>query len=78
MSKLFRSNRSQAVRLPKDAEFPADVSEVDVVVEGNTRRLVPKVKSKDWAAYFASRSLADPDFLNDRLQGEDDEREPLD
>ena len=78
MSKLFRSNQSQAVRLPKDAEFPPEVSEVDVVVEGNTRRLVPRKKGKDWAAYFAGQTLADPDFLSDRMQGEAEDREPLD
>ncbi len=78
MAKLFRSNRSQAIRLPKAAEFPPEVTEVEIIVEGNTRRLVPKRNVKDWAAYFASRSLADSDFLEDRLQGEADEREAFD
>ncbi len=38
---LFRSNRSQAVRLPKDVAFPAGVREVAVLREGQRRIIVP-------------------------------------
>ena len=38
---LFRSNRSQAVRLPKDVAFPANVHEVTVLRDGARRIIVP-------------------------------------
>lgn len=39
---IFKSNRSQAVRLPKAVAFPDDVKEVRVIKEGKSLRLVPK------------------------------------
>jgi antitoxin VapB len=38
---IFRSNRSQAVRLPKDVAFPDDVKQVAVLREGKRRVIVP-------------------------------------
>ena len=38
---LFRSNRSQAVRLPKAVSFPEGVREVRVVKDGKGRLIVP-------------------------------------
>ena len=40
-TKLFRSNRSQAVRLPKEVAFPDDVKEVDIRREGKRRVIAP-------------------------------------
>jgi len=40
-TKLFRSNRSQAVRLPKDVAFPEGVSEVTILRDGKRRIVVP-------------------------------------
>ena len=40
-TKLFMSNRSQAVRLPKDVAFPPGVTEVVILREGNRRVIVP-------------------------------------
>ena len=40
-TKLFRSNRSQAVRLPKDVAFPEGVKEVTVLRDGRRRIIVP-------------------------------------
>jgi antitoxin VapB len=60
MARIFRSNRSQALRLPKAAEFPPDVSDVDVLVEGERRVLVPK--RRGWAQYFASRQRLSANF----------------
>ncbi len=40
-STIFRSNRSQAVRLPKDVAFPEGVKEVTVLREGQRRVIVP-------------------------------------
>jgi antitoxin VapB len=41
LTKLFQSNRSQAVRLPKDVAFPAGVDEVRVLRDGKRRVIVP-------------------------------------
>jgi antitoxin VapB len=38
---VFRSNRSQAVRLPKDVAFPTDVKQVTVLRDGKRRIIVP-------------------------------------
>jgi antitoxin VapB len=38
---LFRSNRTQAVRLPKDVAFPDSVREVVILRDGNRRIIVP-------------------------------------
>ena len=38
---VFRSNRSQAVRLPKEVAFPPNVREVTIIREGARRVIVP-------------------------------------
>lgn len=38
---LFRSNKTQAVRLPKDVAFPDHVKEVCILKEGNRLVIVP-------------------------------------
>lgn len=38
---VFQSNRSQAVRLPKDVAFPEGVKEVRVMRDGKRRVIVP-------------------------------------
>ena len=38
---VFQSNRSQAVRLPKDVAFPDGVKEVAVLRDGKKRVIVP-------------------------------------
>jgi antitoxin VapB len=38
---IFQSNRSQAVRLPKDVAFPGDVRQVTVLRDGKRRVIVP-------------------------------------
>jgi antitoxin VapB len=37
---LFRSNRSQAVRIPKDMEFPEGVKKVYLFKEGQTLTII--------------------------------------
>lgn len=36
-TKCFKSNRSQAVRLPKDIAFPESVKDVEIIAVGNKR-----------------------------------------
>ena len=38
---LFQSNRSQAVRLPKEVAFPEGVRSVTILREGKRRVIVP-------------------------------------
>lgn len=38
---IFQSNRSQAVRLPKDVAFPEGVRSVAILREGKRRVIVP-------------------------------------
>lgn len=47
---LFRSNRNQAVRIPKDMEFPEGVSEVVIRKVGKQIILVPANAS--WDDFF--------------------------
>ena len=38
---LFQTNRSQAVRLPKDVAFPEGVKQVRILRDGKRRIIVP-------------------------------------
>ena len=69
---LFKSNRSQAVRLPKSVALPDDVKRVDVVVIGRTRILTPAGKS--WNSWFDGEGVS-PDFMSARDQPSDYARE---
>ena len=40
-TRLFRSNRSQAVRLPKEVAFPESVKDVTIIREGARRVIIP-------------------------------------
>ncbi|SMF16315.1 antitoxin VapB [Azospirillum oryzae] len=66
---LFQSNRSQAVRLPKDVSFPAHVREVVILRDGARRLIVPA--DSVWDDFFQSPGIAFPD----RDQPEMQERE---
>lgn len=48
---LFKSNRNQAVRIPKDMEFPAGVKKVYVRKEGLALVLTPVADF--WDEFFA-------------------------
>ena len=56
---LFRSNRSQAVRLPKDVAFPEGVKEVAVLRDGARRVIVPV--NAIWDDFFAEAGIDLPD-----------------
>ena len=55
---LFKSNRSQAVRIPKDMEFPDGVTKVRITKAGDDLVLSPVVGS--WLEFFALGP--NPDF----------------
>jgi antitoxin VapB len=52
---LFQSNRSQAVRLPKDVAFPSNVREVVILCDGPRRIIVPA--DSVWDDFFDSPGI---------------------
>lgn len=66
---LFRSNRSQAVRLPKDVAFPDTVLAVTILREGRRRVIVPADTS--WDDFFEAEGVD----LGERSQPEPQPRE---
>ena len=52
---LFMSNRSQAVRLPKDVAFPEDVRSVTILRDGKRRVLVPTETL--WDGFFEASGV---------------------
>jgi len=72
---VFKSNRSQAVRLPKPVAFPDDVHQVEIIKLGNSRLISPV--GHRWDDLFASGPHASQDFMSTREQPPAEEREPL-
>jgi antitoxin VapB len=70
-SKIFYNNTTQAVRLPKDVAFPEGVTELDIIVLGENRVLIPKGTGWNWWREHAPKF--DEDMSVDR-----DELSPLD
>jgi len=56
---VFKSNRSQAVRLPRSVAFPDDVKDVTVLREGTRRVIVPA--NAAWDDFFAEPGIDLPD-----------------
>lgn len=71
---IFKSNRSQAVRLPKSVALPDGVTRVDVVAIGRTRILTPAGES--WNSWFDGDSVG-ADFMLTREQPGEQQREEL-
>lgn len=71
---VFRSNRSQAVRMPKAVALPDSVKQVDIIPMGRARLIVPAGES--WDSWFASEGTTD-DFMNERDQPAQQERDAL-
>ena len=73
-STLFKNNRSQALRLPRDVAFPEEVREVHIIKQGKARLLVPR--DALWDDWFEKAEITD-DFLTEREQPRVNEREKL-
>lgn len=71
---LFRSNKTQAVRLPKALELPDSVKKVSITAIGNTRIIAPVTES--WAMWFEGPGVSE-DFMTTRDQPADQHREPF-
>ncbi|MBV8442574.1 MAG: antitoxin [Hyphomicrobiales bacterium] len=68
-TKLFRSNRSQAVRLPKEVAFPEGVKDVTILREGARRVIVPA--DAVWDDFFDAPGVDFPPRDEPRAQERD-------
>ena len=66
---LFQSNRSQAVRLPKDVAFPEGVHKVTVLRDGKRRIIAPADTA--WDDFFEAPGID----LGERAQPAAQDRE---
>ena len=73
-TRLFKSNRSQAVRLPKQIAFPESVKDVEITAIGSKRIIAPVGQS--WDDWFDAPGVSS-DFMTKRKQPEDQIRETL-
>lgn len=71
---IFKSNKSQALRLPKPVAYPDSVKQVDIVAQGRTRIITPAGES--WDTWFDGEGVTE-DFMTDREQPPHQEREAL-
>lgn len=62
---VYKSNKTQAVRLPKPVALPDHVKRVEVIRQGSARLLVPA--GAGWDQFYATPGI-DADFLSDRRQ----------
>jgi len=72
-AKLFNNGRSQAVRLPKDFRFPG----TDVFIKKFENIVILFSKDNPWASMIDSLDNFSDDFMEDRRQPEQQERENL-
>lgn len=62
---VFKSNTSQAVRLPKAVALPESVKQVDIVPMGRSRLITPAGES--WESWFSGEGVTE-DFMQARDQ----------
>lgn len=74
-TRLFLSNTTQAVRLPRAVAFPEGVEEVEIVVVGESRVITPA--GRRWDYFFGQDLEVSEDFLADREQPAPQERAVL-
>ena len=73
-TRVFLSNRTQVVRLPKAVALDDDVRQVTVVAVGRARVIAPVGES--WDSWFDGPGVS-PDFMAERDQPTMQEREAL-
>ena len=69
---IFKSNTSQAVRLPKPVALPESVKRVDIIPLGRARLIVPT--GEGWDSWFDGEGVTE-DFMECRDQPSAQERE---
>jgi antitoxin VapB len=71
---IFKSNKSQALRLPKPVAYPDDVKQVDIVIIGRARIITPAGEA--WDSWFDGEGVSS-DFMTSREEPAPQERETL-
>jgi len=69
---VFKSNKSQAVRLPKPVALPDSVKKVNIIPLGKARLITPAGEA--WESWFDGKGVTE-DFMNEREQPEHQIRE---
>ncbi len=72
-SRIIKSGRTQAVRLPKAVAFPDDVREVEIFKIGETRVISPI--GRRWDDYFLRGPRVSDDFMVERVDPPPQKRE---
>lgn len=72
---VFINNRTQAVRLPMEVRLPEGVRKVEVRVKGHERIITPV--DQVWDSFFLGGPAVSEDFLADRGNQSQPEREAL-
>ncbi|MGE4335235.1 MAG: type II toxin-antitoxin system VapB family antitoxin [Pigmentiphaga sp.] len=75
ISTVFINNRTQAVRIPVDVRLPESVRKVEVRAKGHERIITPV--GKTWDSFFQDGPEVSEDFMEDRADQEQAERESL-
>lgn len=73
---VFVNNRTQSVRLPVETRFPDDVKKVTVRVVGKDRILSPVENT--WDSFFMSENQVTQDFMDERGDQKQQDRESFD
>jgi antitoxin VapB len=69
-TRVFKSNRSQAVRLPKEVAFPDGVTDVNVIRDGAKRVITPA--NAVWDDFFDAPGIDLPPREQPRTQDRED------
>ena len=69
---VFKSNKSQAIRIPKALELPESVKQVEIIPLGRARLIVPV--GERWDTFFDAEPASE-DFMAERGQPKPQERE---
>src|SRR5665213_2971482 len=72
---IFRNGTNQAVRLPQELRFPADVKEVRIRKQGYGLFISPA--KPNWSSFFAMQVYVPDDFLENRNESSPQSRDPL-
>lgn len=70
---IFMNNRTQSVRIPAEYRFPDEVKTVSIRKVGNTLVLTPS--EGVWDNFFLSEERPTEDFMQDRGEQSQAERE---
>jgi antitoxin VapB len=72
LSTVFKSNKSQAIRLPKPVALPDSVRKVNIIKLGRARLITPA--GEGWDSWFEGEGVT-ADFMTERDQPAEQQRE---